>query len=390
VWFGEGMAELYSAIREERGALEIGLPHGGRIATLQTEKLLPLEVLFAVDPASPIYRGKDHAGLFYAQSWALLHYCYFGESGLPKDSVTRFTHVAGNARAAAGLDLRAFFRQCFGMDYSDMVKRLERYVSGGRYRYGKLPMPEVPKAATYAARPVPREELRRRLAELALRTTPSSMARFMLVDAAAQPDCEARIFEVLGADALGERDETKARERWEQAVAAGSVNIAVMRELSILESRGWFQEFEYDLRLPPETIQRLRARLTRSIRLEPEQTAAYEMLAWVEAYAEAPQVENVLVVQNAFPRLKHQPRVLLAFVLARLRLGLRDQAVAMLGQFDKLEFDEWSAKGAELVRARLENRAVRAVRAPTPDSAVRVNATLGGRPRLRTPSVELP
>jgi hypothetical protein len=248
----------------------------------------------------------------------------------------------------------------------------------------------VPKAATYAARPVPREELRRRLAELALRTTPSSMARFMLVDAAAQPDCEARIFEVLGADALGERDETKARERWEQAVAAGSVNIAVMRELSILESRGWFQEFEYDLRLPPETIQRLRARLTRSIRLEPEQTAAYEMLAWVEAYAEAPQVENVLVVQNAFPRLKHQPRVLLAFVLARLRLGLRDQAVAMLGQFDKLEFDEWSAKGAELVRARLENRAVRAVRAPTPDSAVRVNATLGGRPRLRTPSVELP
>ncbi len=391
VWFNEGMAELFSAIREEGGKLEIGQPHIGRIATLQTEKLLPLETLFAVDHASPIYRGKEHAGLFYAQSWALLHYWNFGESGLNKDGIAKFTLVAGNPKLVPpGFDFRAFFRQCFGMDYPDMVKRLERYVSGGRYRYGKLPIPEVPKASTYAARPVPREELRLRLAELALRTTQSSMAKFVLVDAAAQPGAEARTFEVLGAEAIVEQDEGRARDRWEAAFAAGSTNIAVLRELGLIESRAWFQEFNHDFKLPKENVERLRDRLTRAIQLEPEQTAPYEMLAWVEAYSASPQVDNLLAVQRAFPRLKQQQRVLLAFIVARLRLGLRDQAVSMLGEFEKLEFEEWSAKGAEIVRARLENRAVRSVVAPTPQNVSRVNATIGGRPRLKTPSVELP
>ncbi len=391
VWFNEGMAELFSAIREERGQLEIGQPHIGRIATLQTEKLLPLETLFGVTHDSPIYRGKEHAGIFYAQSWALLHYWNFGESGLHKDGIAKFTLVAGNPKLVpAGFDLRVFFRQCFGMDYPDMVKRLERYVSGGRYRYGKLPIPEVPAAKTYAARPVPREELRLRLAELAMRTTQSSMAAFMLVDAAAQPGAEPRIFEALGAAAIAEQDSAKARDRWEQAVVSGSTNIAVLREIGLIESREWFQEFNHDFRLPVATADRLRRRLTRAIQLEPEQTAAYEMLAWVEAYAEAPLVENLITVQKAFPRLKQQQRVLLAFVVARLRLGLREQAVSMLGEFDKLEFEEWSAKGAEVVRARLENRAVRSVVAPTPQNVSRVNATIGGRPRLKTPSVELP
>ncbi|MSU51707.1 MAG: hypothetical protein EXS37_21890 [Opitutus sp.] len=390
VWFNEGTAELYSAIREERGQLEIGQPQIGRIATLQTEKLMPLETLFAVDHASPIYRGKDHSGLFYAQSWALLHYWNFGESGLPKDSVARFTRVAGNPALAPGLDLRVFFRQCFGMDYPDMVRRLDRYVSGGRYRYGKLPVPDIPKATTYVARSVPREELRLRLAELALRTTRSSMAKFLLVDAAARPGAEARVFEALGTDALLDQDEARARERWEQAVVNGSSNVAVMRELGLIESREWFRDFDFDFQLQPEIGRRLRERLLRAIQLEPDQTAAYEMLAWLEAYSAAPQPANVMIVQAAFPRLKQAQRVLVALALVRLRLNLRDQAVTLLADLDKLEFDEWAAKAAEVIRARLENRVVRTVRAPTRENVSRVTATPGGRPRLKTPSVELP
>jgi hypothetical protein len=67
LWYNEGMAELLAGIREEGGQLEIGRPHAGRILTLQREKLLPLETLFEVDHGSPIYRSKDHTGLFYAQ-----------------------------------------------------------------------------------------------------------------------------------------------------------------------------------------------------------------------------------------------------------------------------------------------------------------------------------
>lgn len=394
VWFNEGMAELFSAIREEGGQLEIGLPHIGRIAVLQTEKLLPLETLFGVDHSSPIYRGKDHAGLFYAQSWALLHYWNFGESGLPKDSVAKFTLAASNSKLLPpGFDKRAFFRQCFGMDYPDMVKRLERYISGGRYRYAKLPIPEVPKAATFVARSVPREELRLRLAELALRTTRSSMAKLHLVAAAARSEVGPRVLEALGADAIMEHDEGQARERWEQALEAGSANVAVLRELVVLESRGWFREFDFDLKLPADIAQRLRERLTRAIQLEPEQTAIYEMLAWVEAYAEAPVFPNINLIQARFPLLKKQARTLVALALVRLRAGQRDDARKVLGDLEKLEWDDWAANAGEIILAKLEDRSPRIGGRPSSDrqSGVEIATTAAAsRPRLKVPSVELP
>jgi hypothetical protein len=388
-WFNEGWAEVLSAIRVEDGRLEIGQPHLSRVETLQTEKLLPLETLFTIDHRSPLYRAKQHAGLFYAQSWALLHYWHFGDSRLPKDSVLRFTTVAGDPRVAPDIDLRAFFRQCFGMDYPEMVKRLESYVRDGSYRVTKIPVPDVAKATTYAARPVPRDELQLRLAELALRTTQSAMGKFLLVDAAGKPNPEARILEALGADALRNQDEPKARERWEEAVAAGSTNATVLRELGLIESRQWFNTFSYDFRLPAETAERLRARLKRSIELEPEQSGAYEMLAWVEAYAETPVVGNVLMVQNVFPRLNERQRTLLALVMARVRSGLKDQAMSMLGKFEQLPFDEWSARAAEVVRAKLENRPARPITRPA--SARELAATAEDNPRfLRWPSVEIP
>lgn len=394
VWFNEGTAELFSAIREERGQLEIGQPHIGRIATLQTEKLLPLETLFAVDHASLIYRSKDHAGLFYAQSWALLHYWNFGESGLPKDAVAKFTLAASNPRnLPPGFDLRVFFRQCFGMDYTEMVKRLERYVSGGRYRFGRLPIPDVPKAAAYSVRAVPRDELRLRLAELALRTTRSSMAKFILVAAAARSDGGPRVLEVLGADAIAEHDEALARERWEEAYEAGSTNTAVLRQLGVLESRDWFRAFDFDLKLPAETAQRLRERLTRAIQIEPDQTAAYEMLAWVEAYAEAPVYPNINVVQAKFPLLKQQARTLVALALVRVRAGQREDAKKLLGDLEKAEWDEWAANAGEIVMAKLEGRLPQikgrsdSDRHSTVEIATKAAAS---RPRLRVPSIELP
>ncbi len=393
VWFNEGMAELFSAIREAGGQLEIGQPHIGRIATLQTEKLLPLETLFAVDQASPIYHAKAHAGIFYAQSWALLHYWNFGESGLNKDGISKFTLVAGNPRLAPpGFDLRAFFRQCFGMDYPEMVKHLERYVSGGRYRYGKLPMPEVPKAATYAARLLPREELRLRLAELALRTTRSSMGKFLLLDAAAKAGAEPRISEVLGADSIRENDEARARDHWEKALDAGSTNIAVQRELGLMESRQWFQEFDRDFRLSDEMAARLRQRLGRAIQLEPEQTAAYEMLAWVEAYAEQPVVANVNLIQARFSSLRQQARTLVALALVRARSGMTDEAKALLNSLEKLEWDDWAANAGESVLARLEDRLPnRQSKADARQSRVELEVgpvTVGNG--LKVPSIELP
>jgi hypothetical protein len=69
----EGLAEFYSTLRVTPAGIEIGTPPVARLFTLRYAKLIPLEELFAVGTRSPIYRDREHAETFYAESWALTH-----------------------------------------------------------------------------------------------------------------------------------------------------------------------------------------------------------------------------------------------------------------------------------------------------------------------------
>ncbi|MEO6568024.1 MAG: hypothetical protein ABIO94_04620, partial [Opitutaceae bacterium] len=244
-WFNEGMAEFLAGIRLDGSTIEVGRPHANRLRALRDQKLLPLGTLFAVTHESPIYRSSDHTGVFYAQAWALLHYWYCGDSKLPDGAVDRFLRVASHRKAADAADLPALFRECFGFDYAEMQRRLARYVESGEYRYARQPAPKIAAATTYPMRAVSRDEIRTRLAELALRINRAPMAKFLLLEAIEKNKGDPRPYEALGMDALIDRDENGARDRWEQAVSAGTSNVAIFRELGLLESRSWFQQFNY-------------------------------------------------------------------------------------------------------------------------------------------------
>lgn len=387
-WFNEGMAELLAGIQVTGGGVEIGHPLVGRIIALQEEKLLPLEAIFEAGPDSPYYRSKDHSGMFYAESWALLHYWYFGQSKIPEASVKRFLRVASDSKLSKKVNLRALFRECFAMDYPDMVRQLERYVSSGSYRWGKQPIPAIQPAASYTMRAMPREEIQLRLAELMLRTNPTPMAKFALVDAGTKTPANARALEALGAAALLEQDAPLAQERWEAAVAAGSMNSAVLRELALLEGRQWFEHFDFDFRFPADRAEHLRERLTRSITAEPQQTPAYEMLIWLEAYAQEPVMANINVVQRAFSALPHRDRVLVALALVRIRVGQVEEGKKLLATLDQLDPDLWARQAAETILARLEGRPPQQVSEKNANATtVSLNAT---SKMVKVPSVELP
>lgn len=388
VWFGEGMAELLAGMRVAGDRLEIGWPNTGRLAVLRREKLLPLETLFAVDHQSPIYRSNDHTGLFYAESWALMHYWHFGDSGLAEEAVARFLKAAGNKKSEQARDLRGWFKECFGMDYAEMERRLEQYISTGSFRYGRQPLPKLEPASTYAVRAVTRDEIRVRLAELSLRVNRAALAKLVLLEAIEKNPSDPRPFESLGLEALMDRDENGARDRWEQAVLAGTTNVAIYRELGLLESRAWFQQFDYNFRLSRETTERLRARLGRSIEYAPDQSAAYEMLAWIEAFSEDPSIANINLVQTHFPSLQRQPRTLLALALVRARLSKPDDARALLDQLDRMNPDDLTAYAAEIIRAKLDGRPAR--RPASTAVGKGKSGPIAPPPPLKIPSLVLP
>jgi tetratricopeptide (TPR) repeat protein len=73
VWLDEGMAELYSNLAPMGSKIVVGNVIEGRVQTLLHEKWIDLGALVAVDHNSPLYGERSKAGMFYAESWALVH-----------------------------------------------------------------------------------------------------------------------------------------------------------------------------------------------------------------------------------------------------------------------------------------------------------------------------
>jgi Protein of unknown function (DUF1570) len=78
MWFNEGLAEYYSTYQmySERGAT-LGRVKEGHVLELR-ERFIPLTELLAVDYRSPLYNEGERRGVFYAESWALVHYLLLG------------------------------------------------------------------------------------------------------------------------------------------------------------------------------------------------------------------------------------------------------------------------------------------------------------------------
>jgi hypothetical protein len=322
LWFMEGIAELFSTIEEDSDGLILGKPIDGHVVELQSRELMPLEALFAVDHTSPDYHETSHAGLFYAESWGLLHYWLFGHSGLPRDQLGRFLDYIGRETEHGDPERRrALFQQATGMDYPAMAQRLDLYMKSGKYGQSKLPLPDIAPAGSYAVRGVPRDEIRGRLTELDLRVNHSAAAKLALLNRLDKNPDDIRALEMLGCDALMEGDEDSARERWEQALDAGTRNPAIFHELATMENRELFTQFDLlYFRLPAEKAEHLRMLLGRSIECAPYQTQAYEMLAWVEATAEKPIIGNVNLVQAHYSALPDKNHTAVALALVRIRL----------------------------------------------------------------------
>lgn len=357
LWYNEGMAELFSTLEIGSSGLILGKPLPGHVALLAREDLLPLATLFAVDHQSSIYTQGQHAGLFYAESWALLHYSFFGKHGPTQERLDDFLRFAAAQRWATGgsEELRAAFRQKVGIDYPAMEGLLESYVRTGRYAARRVSQPKIAPPESYPQRAVSREEMRERLAELALRVNRDPRGKLVLLQALEKDPANIRALESLGADALVDGDEATFRERWERAIAAGSRNPALYHEFARFEGRRWFSQFDYYFRLPGQKTEELRQLLLRSIERAPDQVVAYELLAWVEATAPAPNPAHVNLVQKHFPALKEQHRTLLALALVRARLGDPDTALQLLADLERMVEPEssllWQVR---LVQRRLQ------------------------------------
>lgn len=136
-WFDEGIAELFSTFDVEKGKAVFGRPISEHVALLRSETPLPIERLILVSSTDPLFNESDRTGIFYAQSWAFVHYLMFGQRPGQKGTIHDFlTHFYGNN------SVEDAFRKAFGMDYKDMDKALRQYLRAGKYFISSKPLPD--------------------------------------------------------------------------------------------------------------------------------------------------------------------------------------------------------------------------------------------------------
>jgi tetratricopeptide (TPR) repeat protein len=149
LWFNEGYAEFYSTFRTAGANTHIGFPINEHLDWLaRNDKLIPLRELFTITTASPIYNEKTRMGVFYAQSWALVH--YLSVDAKRKAKLRTFLSLLGD-----GKPLEAAFDEAFGVTFAQLEKELRAYIRGASFTYliyslGELTIPEVPEPAAMA------------------------------------------------------------------------------------------------------------------------------------------------------------------------------------------------------------------------------------------------
>src|SRR5215212_1136755 len=128
VWFNEGLAEYYStfSISDDQKVV-LGTPIANHVYLLRQSKMLPLRTFFEVDHKSPHYNEKNKQGIFYAQSWAFMHYLIVGKLG-KIEQLGKFMELL-----SAKKPMEDAFQQAFETPFTVMEKDLRDYVKKDRY-----------------------------------------------------------------------------------------------------------------------------------------------------------------------------------------------------------------------------------------------------------------
>lgn len=322
LWMNEGLAELYSTVDISRHWITYGRSiHAHRqLLVGYSQSLLPLRWLFGVTADSPDYNEGTRQGIFYAESWALLHYwtCSGDPANLQK--FIRFLDLMSRPGAQAEPCMTA----AFGLTESQMLQALGAYMRTGRYVTHRIPRPPDPADSNYHFRAATAFERDFILADLRLRARDSALARYELVQMAEQHPESPLPCEVLGSASAAKGDARAAVQYWDQAIARGSDNayVYVLRAALQLDQIGAVDSLAY--RMPEEQVQPLRTGLRKAIGLNPHYSAAVTTLAFLESVAAQPDIPSIEVVQKMIGGLRDKRNALLSLAVVRWRLGDRD------------------------------------------------------------------
>jgi tetratricopeptide (TPR) repeat protein len=356
-WFNEGLAEYYStfSITGDQKVM-LGRPIASHVYLLRDHRMLPLRTLFQVDQKSPYYNETDKQSIFYAESWALLHYLILGNDGQRKHQLGKFVELL-----SANVPMEEAFQRAFAMSFETMEKELAAYIQ--RDHYPTLTSSFADKLGydtAMEAAPLTEAEALAYLGDLLRHSNRSEAEAYLQRALALDPDL-ALANASLGMLRVRQGRVTEALDSLQRAVAVSDQNYLIHYYYAYALSRAENRDLQHVMGFAPETAARLRAELKRAIQLRPDFPESYSLLAFVSLVTEKDLDESLALLKHA---LAVSPgRNDLAFMLAQLYVRKQDFTAAreliekLLGGSD-LELRE-RAQGLQNQLAAVEERVAR-------------------------------
>jgi tetratricopeptide (TPR) repeat protein len=275
LWLGEGLAEVYATF-EVRNAKSyaFGAAMEDHVGLLRQESLLPLPKLINVGRDSLLYNEGTRTGIFYAQSWAFVHYLLYGDGSPGRAAVQRYLELLAEARSPDDAFLAAF-----GAGYAEFEVRLRRYISGGRYHkhvYSRVTADIVRAVKIAPALPA---DVALAKGSLLLGARSAEDAEPYLGRAAELAPADPRPWELLGHIAVERRDFPTALTVLMKAAAAGSTSYLVYYNMAVSRLPELTQPWMPNVSVDPVAMDAAAADFRRAIQLSPSHVASYEGLA---------------------------------------------------------------------------------------------------------------
>jgi hypothetical protein len=218
VCLNEGMAEFYSTAVSDNRGISYGHLIPWHQETLRTSDPFTLDELFGKNARSLAYAGGRSSAMFYAESWALVHYLIHQQGG-----AERFRRFA--SKAASGTPAKDAMAEIYPMmSWDGLPAQLKAYVSVDAQDFDNftIPIQDAPSSIAVNVRPAePAEiELHTALWRMHPAAEDSETTRRLLVDASHQPRTAALATDGIGLMALDTNRPGEAESRFRAAAAS--------------------------------------------------------------------------------------------------------------------------------------------------------------------------
>jgi tetratricopeptide (TPR) repeat protein len=322
MWFDVGVAGLFSTFDFRENKVQWGQPIEAHVRSLNRQKLIPLQQLLSVSRSNKLFNDEDRAGLFYAESWAFVHYLMFGQRKDRQGSLNDFLTAS-----MGGLSNEDALKKAFGVDFAAMESALDAYLSGGKYRVYSQPASPTAKITT-PFEPASPALVQVALAKLAYGSNHRDMAKKHAEEAVRLDPGYAAGYTML---AWVRRDEESADGFFEAAdkavqLGAGSQDADALWLLAMARSK----KARALGGVPSGEARQIANLLERAINLFPAQKSAYLNLGSILSQVDQPNEQDALFLEQG--RALFPDELLFLFGQAQLlrKKGNKEEALKLL------------------------------------------------------------